>query len=223
MKFQFEDTRPEIASESILDDLRRVAEELGMRRVPQNRYRESGRFSSFLVKKRFGSWNRALTAAGLDLDDSRRHIPDDELFDNLRAAWIALGRQPRKGEMAPPVSRFGHDPYIRRFGGWLAAMRAFVDSQGLGQRTRRARADRRRCVHSSASCGAKVPSNAARRISLCDLWPVASDAHRPRSAPGSHRALLEGRPHGVCEPPHSVRRLQSREGRAGLILPKRRE
>ena len=134
MSFRFEDTRPTIASDAILEDLRRVAAELGGRALPQNQYRERGRFSHSLVKKRFGSWNGALEAAGLALDPSRRNIPDEELFDNLRAAWITLGRQPRRSEMAPPISQFGREPYVRRFGSWLGAMRSFVDAQAGSDR-----------------------------------------------------------------------------------------
>ena len=130
MQFHFENTRPDIPSDAILADLRRVAAELRSSTVAQNRYRERGQFSSFVVKKRFGSWNRALIAAGLSLNGARRDIPDEELFDNLRAAWMALVRQPRRGEMAPPISQFGHHAYVRRFGSWLAAMRSFADFQG---------------------------------------------------------------------------------------------
>jgi hypothetical protein len=128
--FRFEDTRPRVTNDAILDDLRRVAADIGDSTVAQSRYRECGRFSHFVVKKRFGSWNGALIAAGLALHPSRCNIPDDELFDNLRRAWITLGRQPRQREMAAPLSQFGHHAYVRRFGGWLAAMRAFVDAQG---------------------------------------------------------------------------------------------
>lgn len=130
MRFQFEDTRPTITSESILADLRRVAAELGATRLAQNQYRERGQFSHSVVKKRFGSWNAAVVAAGLTADPSRRNIPDEELLDNLREAWIQLGRQSRRSEMAPPVSRFGREPYVRRFGSWLAAVRAFVATTG---------------------------------------------------------------------------------------------
>lgn len=130
MKFQFEDTRPTMTSEAILADLRRVAAEVGASGLKQNEYRERGRFSSTVVKKRFGSWNAAVVAAGLDVDPSRRNISDEELLDNLREAWIQLGRQPRRSEMGPPISRFGREPYVRRFGSWLAAVRAFVDTTG---------------------------------------------------------------------------------------------
>jgi hypothetical protein len=128
--FQFEDTRPQIGDQEVLMDLRRVASELGRSTLTQTLYRERGRFSTTLVKKRFKSWNRALTLSGLGVDSGRRDIPDEELFDNLRRAWISLGRQPRQREMAPPFSEFGRSAYVRRFGSWLAAMRAFVASQG---------------------------------------------------------------------------------------------
>ncbi|MBI3401651.1 MAG: HNH endonuclease [Acidobacteria bacterium] len=75
-------------------------------------------------------------AAGLAADPSRRNIPDEELFDNLREAWIQLGRQPRRSEMGPPISRFGREPYVRRFGSWLAALRAFVGITGSADQPR---------------------------------------------------------------------------------------
>jgi hypothetical protein len=128
MTFRFEDTRPQIANEAILADLRRVAADIAAATVSQRVYRESGKYSTTVIKKRFGTWNAALAAAGLNIG-FRHAVPDEELFNNLRDAWIALGRQPRKGEMAPPVSRLTHNPYVRRFGSWLGAMRAFVNAQ----------------------------------------------------------------------------------------------
>jgi hypothetical protein len=96
--------------------------------LSQRSYRQHGRFSSTVAKKRFGSWNQALVAAGLGIG-FRRDLPDEELFDNLRQVWIALGRQPRRSEMAPPLSQLTHSPYVRRFGSWLAAMRSFAETE----------------------------------------------------------------------------------------------
>src|SRR5439155_25537436 len=78
------------------------------------------------VKKRFGSWNLELAAAGLNVT-AVHELPDAELFDNLREVWIKLGRQPRKREMMRPFSRLTHSPYVRRFGSWLSAMRTFAE------------------------------------------------------------------------------------------------
>ena len=127
--FEFEDTKPDISNDDLVLDLQRVAAELGVPTVPVRTYRQRGRFSATVFKTRFGTWNKALSAAGLGIS-SRPGIADEELFDNLRGVWIALGRQPRKGEMAPPASSISHHPYIRRFGGWLLAMRAFVEASG---------------------------------------------------------------------------------------------
>jgi len=127
MRFEFENTKPDITTEDLITDLRRVARQLDAPSLSQNAYRAHGSFSTTAAKKRFGTWNGALGAAGLTVSQ-RRDIPDDELFDNLREAWIKLGRQPRKREMGSRVSRFTHHPYVRRFGGWLPAMRAFVAS-----------------------------------------------------------------------------------------------
>ena len=123
--FNFENTKPVISDADLLNDIRAVASQLALESVPQRIYREHGRYSATAIKRRFGSWNGAVAAAGLT-SASRRDLPERELFDNLRETWIALGRQPRKREMTRPVSRFTHHPYVERYGGWLEAVKAFL-------------------------------------------------------------------------------------------------
>lgn len=127
MAFEFEDTKPSITDGDLLTDLRRVATSLGTRVLTQRAYRDIGHYSTTAIKERFGKWKVAVTAAGLQAG-SKRDIPVDELFDNLREVWIKLGRQPRKREMVSTLSQFTHHPYVQRFGGWLNAMRAFTRS-----------------------------------------------------------------------------------------------
>lgn len=127
MSFEFENTKPNITNEELLADLRRVAASLGTSVLTQRAYRDVGRYSTTAIKKRFGKWKEAVTAAGLEAG-SEQDIPVDELFDNLREVWMKLGRQPRKREMVFPLSRYTHNPYNRRFGGWLNAMRGFTRS-----------------------------------------------------------------------------------------------
>jgi len=127
MSFEFEDTKPNISNDALLADLQRVAAALGTSVLTQRAYRNAGQYSTTTIKKRFGKWKAAVTAAGLGAG-SERDIPADDLFDNLRELWIKLGRQPRKSEMASPISRYTHHPYVRRYNGWLDAMRAFTRS-----------------------------------------------------------------------------------------------
>lgn len=126
MRFKFENTKPEIGDADLIADLQRVCAARCAKTVSQRTYRTAGRYSTTTIKDRFGSWNAALTAAGLTVS-AKRHIPDDELLDNLRSVWMRLGRQPRKREMITPVSTYSHHPYVRRFGGWLNAVRAFCE------------------------------------------------------------------------------------------------
>lgn len=124
-RFTFEDTKPLITNEQLLADIRRVASDLGCSVLPQRRYRQHGNHSTTAIKERFGTWNAAITAAGLG-PASERDISEEELHQNLEQVWMRLGRQPRKREMAAPLSRFTHHPYVRRYGGWLSAVRAFL-------------------------------------------------------------------------------------------------
>ncbi len=126
MRFTFEDTRPRFTKDDIIADLKRAASTLGTSILSQRAYAETGSFSTTAIKNRFGSWNAAIAAAGLNAHTKNKEISIDELFDNLRVVWITRGRQPRKGEMVGPISKFTHHPYSKRFGSWLNAMRAFV-------------------------------------------------------------------------------------------------
>jgi 5-methylcytosine-specific restriction endonuclease McrA len=125
--FTFENTKPVITDRELLDDLSGVAAQLGAISLPQRLYRLHGRYSATAIKNRFGSWNAAVRAAGLT-SSADRHIQEIQLFDNLQKVWIALGRQPRKRDMARPVSTYTHHPYVERYGGWLDAVKAFLAS-----------------------------------------------------------------------------------------------
>lgn len=60
-----------IPKDDILDDIRRVADELG--RTPSSyAYREHGCFSARPAYRHFDSWQEAIEAAGLEPEDGRR-------------------------------------------------------------------------------------------------------------------------------------------------------
>lgn len=114
-----------VSDDEILADMKRVASELGRGVLPARLYESHGKYSHTTASKRFGSWNAALTAAGLSLLNEV-DIPDEDLFHNIEHVWVTLGRQPRKREMSPPTSKYSERPYARRFGSWRRALEAFV-------------------------------------------------------------------------------------------------
>jgi hypothetical protein len=124
--FRFENTKPAPTNAELIVDLQRVAKQSGASHVSQNAYRRLGAHSSTVMKTHFGSWNKALEAAALS-SAHRPNLSIEELYGNLVDVWTALGRQPRKRDMSKPLSKFTADPYITRFGGWLPAIKAFVD------------------------------------------------------------------------------------------------
>lgn len=114
-----------VSEEELLVDLRRVAEILGASTVSMSKYRELGKYDDSNLAKRFGTWNSALSKAGLTISNEIS-ISDDRLFENILTLWQHYGRQPRRSELAKPPSSISQTPYNRRFRSWATALEAFV-------------------------------------------------------------------------------------------------
>jgi hypothetical protein len=78
------------------------------------------------VIRRFGSWNAAVSSAGLNRT-VERSISSDELFSALYDLWVDLGRRPIYSEVQQPACKFHVSTYERRFGSWRHALELFVD------------------------------------------------------------------------------------------------
>ena len=109
-----------------LDDLKRVADEIGVNTVSMSQYNERGRFAASSLWRRFGSWPKSLERAGLVVTSRNIKYTEQELFSNLVDVWSHLARQPRHDDLTSQTSRISVDSYKRRFGGWRKALEAFV-------------------------------------------------------------------------------------------------
>lgn len=123
-----------VSDPDLLDDLRRVAASLGKITVGQKEYRRLGRYDDSTTSRRFGSWNRALKAAGLMVSNVVNR-GDEDLFENILSLWQHYGRQPRRRELAFPPSRISQSPYVRRFRSWTLALESFVSFANANDRT----------------------------------------------------------------------------------------
>ncbi|GGK79511.1 hypothetical protein GCM10009067_34780 [Haloarcula sebkhae] len=110
-----------VPPDQILDEITRLATELG-KPPTAAQMQERGEYSVTLAQNRFGSWNDALRAAGYD-PHQRIEIPNSELLEELRRLTEELGKVPTAKEMRAR-GEFSHKPYIRRWNGWQAAVRA---------------------------------------------------------------------------------------------------
>jgi len=123
-----------VSSAELLADLRRAAESAGTKSIGSRMYPKFGRYSAITASKRFGSWNKALTEAGLEISNEV-YISDERLFENLMVLWEHYGRQPKRRETASLPSTISEGPYNRRFGSWTKALEKFVEYANSQERT----------------------------------------------------------------------------------------
>lgn len=112
--------------EQVKDDLWRVAGLLGSNTVKIEEYNIHGQCSSSVLERKYGSWNKVLEMAGLELTMAR-NFSNEDLLTEIERVWITLGRQPTSEDIKRGISKYSLQSYARRFGGWRGALQAFVD------------------------------------------------------------------------------------------------
>ena len=125
MKFQLESHNRNVPDQDLIDDLKRVAGELGKDKVTIDEYNDRGKYHNSTLNRRFGSWFKALEKAGLKKTKTL-NITNEELFENLVEVWTSLGRQPKYNDLTKDVSKYSSGTYEKRFGGWRKSLEAFV-------------------------------------------------------------------------------------------------
>jgi hypothetical protein len=136
MRYELDLLHRNTPDEEFLDDLKRVAHELGANTVTTSQYNERGRFADSSLRRRFGSWPHALERVGLVSMARNIKYTDEQLFSNLVDVWSHFGRQPRHDDLTSQTSRIAVDSYKRRFGGWRKALEAFVRWANEGELSR---------------------------------------------------------------------------------------
>jgi hypothetical protein len=127
MKYQLKSFNRNIPDQDLLDDLKKVAENLGIIKISSRQYDSNGgKYTSGTISARFGSWNSALERAGLNLVQYRE-VSEKELFKNMEEVWLNIGKQPVFRDMKGPVSKYSSYQYETKFGTWRKALEAFVE------------------------------------------------------------------------------------------------
>ena len=125
MQFELEPHHRDLTSEQLLEELRRVAALLKRNTVTIDQFNEHAKFHSTTLARRFGSWLKALEAAGLE-KSRNLHLTNEQLFENLVTVWLKLGRQPKYQDLTKNTSSFSSGTYEKRFGTWRRALEALV-------------------------------------------------------------------------------------------------
>jgi len=80
-----------VSDEEIIADIRRVAELASPEAVSFRLYSKLGNYHPSTASVRFGTWNDAVVAAGLEVGNER-NIPDERLFENLTCRFHSWTR-----------------------------------------------------------------------------------------------------------------------------------
>lgn len=110
----------------LIEELQRVAA-LASGKLTRQFFDATATFHSATLDRRFGSWGKALRAAGLEVVPLGRRHSSDDYFENLLAVWAHLGRQPNHRKMNAVPSRITGGAYEKKFGTWKRALKAFVE------------------------------------------------------------------------------------------------
>jgi len=124
-----------MSREDVLKELRTVANRLGKETITKDEFNRLSTIETGTVRKRFGSWNKALAAAGLRLVSHAHRYTNDECFENMLQVWTHYGRPPKHEEMNLPPSIVGSKAYVLRWGTWNKALHAFVEKANKDQET----------------------------------------------------------------------------------------
>lgn len=116
-----------MTNSEILDRIRKVAKDLGKSSISGEEIAANSEISQSQMYRRFGGVSAALRQAGIEQIPHGRRYTEEEIFDNLLNVWTNYGRPPTALEMDTAPSIVGKNAYIIRYGGWRAALKAFVE------------------------------------------------------------------------------------------------
>ena len=117
------------SNEDFINDVKELAISLNKNTVTYGEYQKHGKYAINKISKRLGGWNNVLQLASLDSTPHKlgngKTISDNDLLKEIELIWIKLGRQPTTNDMKDKVSKYSLNTYIRRFGSWNNALKAF--------------------------------------------------------------------------------------------------
>ena len=115
-----------VTNEELIHEIRALAARLGKKMLNGVEIAAHLGWGPDLIRRRFGGLAGALRRAGVQQGKIGRRHSEDEAFRNLFEVWVHYGRAPTHSEMDRPPSIVGSHTYIKRYGGWRKALRAFI-------------------------------------------------------------------------------------------------
>lgn len=123
-----------IKQEQIIAEIRRISSKLCTERLTQKLFERNSKISVSTVRSVFGSWNRAIKAAGFkpitNYVPEHKEIPDIELMAEIIRLTKELGKRPSDREMQA-LGKFSPQPYRKRWGTFVKGREAAYRKLGF--------------------------------------------------------------------------------------------
>ena len=117
----------EMSETDLVVELQRVQSIVGKDVLSIEEFNRLSVTSVGAIRGKFGTWQKALAAAGISQSTHAKRYSDEECFENLAAVWTHYGRPPQYLEMNQLPSVVGPKAYVVRWGTWRKSLKVFVD------------------------------------------------------------------------------------------------
>lgn len=111
-----------------LNDVSRVAANLGKDTITSSEYAQHGQFERTYLTHKWKSWANVLKRAGLQPTSYHTAgIDEAELLREIGRLWEQKGKQPTCSDVKAGLLKYGLTTYTRRFGSWNNALHRFLE------------------------------------------------------------------------------------------------
>lgn len=111
---------------ALIDELKRIQKIVGDRSITKADIDQYGRAGWRVYFRKFGSFSKAVLAAGLKPSRMPAHTEDSEMISAVVNLWTKTleeeGRRPFSSDLEKHQIPYSHDTYRRRFGSWKKAL-----------------------------------------------------------------------------------------------------
>ena len=122
---QFELNRlTDYSDESLISELQEVAKKVNASKLTVKLFDENSKVNSTTIRRRFGSWGKALEKANLTslFDDSNKTRSKQKIIDELHCVSKKIGNTTITRELFNEYSKYGYAAVRSTFGSWSNAL-----------------------------------------------------------------------------------------------------
>ena len=126
MDFSYVDKTNKISDHDIIKDLLRVKDEIIKKdKITMREYLTNGKYGQKAIKNHFGTWNKLLSNANIELTKNSQHLSKEDIFRLIEKLWMQLGRQPNLREFES-MTKHTKKIIVSNFSKWSICLQEFI-------------------------------------------------------------------------------------------------